>query len=99
MLPAGTDVFTARPEHLKRVATVGRSALDATSSPEALRFLRKGFYVVDTQPAGTVSSIVRQIAANARAAADLAGRAEIEAGATNNVIRGIVDSRPLGGGW
>ena len=53
-----------------------------------------------TQPAGTPSSIVRLIARRTHGPLPISPAAlELEAGATSDLVRGIIGSRPLGGGW
>jgi hypothetical protein len=99
LLPVGLDIFGAQPDQLRAVTVEGRNAFEAANHPDVLRLIRKQNYVVDTQPSQANSAIVNQIRANARARLDAIGRAELEAGATSDLVRGIVGSRGLGSGW
>jgi len=96
MLPVGLDVYTATITDLKHVVVAARYPGEAGMHPEVMK-LRRRFYVVDSVPQGTPSAIARAVVANARRQADAAGRAEWEAGGSQDLVRSIGISRPLGG--
>jgi hypothetical protein len=95
LAPAGKDQFTVQPDEIKHLTVSVRYPGEAAQHADVRRQL--GFYVLDAQPSGVTSPIVRGIHARAREAQNVAERRAWANGETGEFVRGLGLGRPLGG--
>ena len=97
LLPAGRDQFTVQPDEIKHAVVSVRYPGEAATHPEVRRLAARGYYVLDAQPQGTPSPIVRGIHARARDRQNAEERRAWADGQTSEFVRGLGLGRPLGG--